>query len=73
MLLVLSESSMASQNVKNEWSYFLEQGKPIIPLLKEDCKVPFRLRTLQFIDFTKLDYASALARVHAALVKTADA
>ena len=69
MLLVLSEHSVESKNVKDEWSYFLEQGKPILPVLKEDCKVPFRLRTLHFIDFTKLDYSTALARVHAALAQ----
>lgn len=71
MLLVLSERSVESKNVKDEWSYFLEQRKPIIPVLKEDCRVPFRLRTLHFIDFTKLDYPTALARVHAALAKSA--
>jgi CRP-like cAMP-binding protein len=69
MLLVLSGHSVESKNVKDEWSYFLEQGKPILPVLKEDCKVPFRLRTLHFIDFTKLDYTTALARVHAALAQ----
>jgi hypothetical protein len=69
MLLVLSVNSVASKNVKDEWSYFLDQGKPILPVLKEDCKVPFRLRTLHFIDFARLDYSTALARVHASLVQ----
>ncbi len=68
MLLVLSKHSVDSDNVNDEWNYCMENKKPIIPILKEPCDVPFRLRRLQYVDFTTLEYDIALARIHAALI-----
>lgn len=59
MLVVLSETSIQSENVMDEVSYALEKGKRVVPLLIHNCDVPFRLARLQYIDFTK-DYTSAL-------------
>ncbi len=53
MILVMTPRAMRSQNVKVEWSYFLDFNKPIYPVLIELCKTPFRLRLLQHSDFTK--------------------
>jgi outer membrane protein OmpA-like peptidoglycan-associated protein len=53
MLVILSNKSVASHNVMDEVSYALEEGKTVIPVLLEECDVPFRLRRLQFADFTK--------------------
>jgi hypothetical protein len=53
LLVVLSKSSVASHNVMDEVSYALEEGKTVLPILLEACEVPFRLRRLQFADFTQ--------------------
>lgn len=52
MIIVLSPDSVDSPNVLDEVSYALEEQKLVIPLLYRECKIPFRLRRLQFIDFT---------------------
>ncbi len=52
MLVLLTPASVASQNVADEWSYFIEKNKPIVPLLVEPCEVPFRLSRRQRVDFT---------------------
>lgn len=59
MLLILSPASAKSDNVRNEISYALEQGKIIIPVLYQDCTVPLRLQRTQRIDF-RADYARGL-------------
>jgi CRP-like cAMP-binding protein len=63
MLLVLSPASVASENVEDEWNYYLDQKKPIIAVLHERCKIPYRLSKLHFIDFRDTDYDQAVARV----------
>ncbi len=55
LLIILSPHSVASENVMDEVSYALEEGKKVIPILLSDCDTPFRLRRLQRIDFTS-DY-----------------
>lgn len=52
LLVVLSETSVNSTNVRDEYSYAIEEGKRVVPILKEPCTVPFRLRRLQYADFT---------------------
>ena len=53
MILVLSPSSVASQNVKDEVAYAFDEGMTVIPVLYKHCKIPFRIRRLQYIDFTE--------------------
>lgn len=53
VLVILSNKSVASHNVMDEVSYALEEGKTVIPVLLEQCDVPFRLRRFQFADFTE--------------------
>jgi len=53
LLVILSKSSVESNNVMDEVSFALEEGKTIVPVLFEECDIPFRLRSLQFADFTK--------------------
>ncbi len=57
LLIILSATSVASENVMDEVSYALEEGKKVIPILLSNCETPFRLRRLQRIDFTG-DYQS---------------
>jgi dipeptidyl aminopeptidase/acylaminoacyl peptidase len=66
MVLVLSSTAARSQNVKVEWSFFMDLGKPIYPVLIETCKIPFRLRLLQYIDCSH-DEAQGIRRLIAAV------
>lgn len=62
MLIVLSPASIASNNVMDEVSFALEQGKQVIPVLHQSCEIPFRLRRVQHLDFTR-DYDTGLQRL----------
>jgi len=62
MLIILSPSSAKSDNVRNEISFALDQGKIIVPVLYKDCVVPLRLQRSQRIDF-RADYAAGLAHL----------
>lgn len=53
LLVVLSKAAVGSNNVMDEVSYALEEGKTVVPVLLEECEIPFRLRRLQFADFTE--------------------
>ncbi len=69
MLLVLTEDAIKSENVNNEIAYCLDEKKPIIPVMKEACKLPLRLRSVNYIDFVNQPYEKALARTIEALKK----
>jgi len=62
MLVILSPASANSTNVDDEVSFALEEKKTVIPVLYRDCKIPFRLRPFQFVDF-RSDYDVALKRL----------
>ena len=55
MLIVLSPEAIASQNVNDEISFALDEGKRVVPLLLRKCRIPFRLRRYHHINFSK-DY-----------------
>ena len=52
IIAVISPSALKSQNVMDEVSYALDEGKKMIPVLHRECVVPFRLRRMQRVDFT---------------------
>jgi len=52
MIVVLSKDSVKSQNVLDEVSYAIEENKTIVPVLIEECNVPFRLRRFQYVDLS---------------------
>mgnify|MGYP005840935151 CR=1 FL=1 len=62
LLVILSPDSAASDNVMDEVSFALEEGKLVVPVIGRPCEIPFRLRRLQYIDFTR-DYDAALAKL----------
>jgi hypothetical protein len=66
LLVILSTVSVTSDNVRDEISYALGQQMKVIPVLYQDCKVPFRLARLEHIDF-RTDYATALKHLLRAL------
>ncbi len=59
MLVILSPSSVNSSNVMAEAAFAIDEGKEVIPVLFRDCKIPFRLRPFQHVDF-RADYSEAL-------------
>ena len=69
-LIILSTQSIQSQNVKDEIGYAIDAGKHILPVVIEDCKVPFRLRRFQYVDFTKKPYQDSLAEIKDLLTNT---
>jgi hypothetical protein len=51
LLVILSKTSVDSTNVLDEVSFALEEKKKVVPVLLEECDIPFRLRRLQYADF----------------------
>jgi hypothetical protein len=66
LLVVLSPASVASPNVMDEVSLALEHKKKIVPVVYHQCDIPFRLKRLQYIDFTG-DYNQGLTQLLTAL------
>jgi hypothetical protein len=62
VLLVLSPDAVKSHNVLDEMAFALDEGKRIIPVKYKECKIPLRLRRIQYIDFTA-DHDSALRQL----------
>jgi hypothetical protein len=67
MVVILSPDSAASQNVEDEWQYFLDQKKPLVPVLWRPAKIHFQLSRLQYIDFSRQPYNVALGQLCAEL------
>jgi hypothetical protein len=59
LLVILSPASVDSTNVMDEVSFALEERKIVIPVLHQECKIPFRLRRVQYVDF-RGDYAAGV-------------
>jgi hypothetical protein len=60
LLVVLSPAAAASRSVMDEVSFALDENKRTLPVIYQDCDVPFRLRRVQHTDFTA-DYTKALS------------
>lgn len=69
MLLIVSPASMESPNVEDEWQYFLDNKKPIIPVLWLPAKLHFQLNRLQYVNFNGVAFETALANLFAELNK----
>jgi hypothetical protein len=67
MLVLLSPTSSASQNVADEWHFFLSKNKRLIPLMIAPNEVPFRLSRRQRVDFVKKPYEQAFEELLLAL------
>jgi hypothetical protein len=60
MLLVLSPASMASKEVANEWKYYHNTGKPIIPVLVDaNTNIHYQLVALHYISFDRVPFDEA--------------
>jgi TolB protein len=67
MLVVISPDSMASSNVEDEWQYYLDKNKTVIPVLLRPAEVHFQLSRIQYVDFHKQDYTTAFAQLYSEL------
>lgn len=67
MILIISPDAMASSNVEDEWQYFLDKKKPIIPVLLHPADIHFQLNRIQYIDFAAQTYEAAFEQLIAEL------
>ena len=59
VIVILSPSAVDSPHVRDEVAFALDEKMTVIPVFHLDCKVPFRLRGLNYIDF-RTDYDRGL-------------
>jgi hypothetical protein len=62
VVAILSPTAVASDNVMDEVCYALDENKRVVPVIAEKCRIPLRMRRLQFIDFTG-QYDESLAQL----------
>ena len=62
VLVILSPSSAASNNVLDEVDYAIDHNKRLIPVMLTECTVPIRLGRFQYIDFIH-DYNKGFNRL----------
>ncbi|MBI5666829.1 MAG: SUMF1/EgtB/PvdO family nonheme iron enzyme [Chloroflexi bacterium] len=67
LIVIISPESMSSRNVEDEWQYYLDNGKPVIPVLLKPAKIHFQLNRIQYIDFHRQPYDTALYQLYAEL------
>lgn len=63
IVLVLSKTSVKSENVKDEMSFVMNLGKIINPIKIEECDVPMRWGRKQFVDFTAMGAEAGYERL----------
>jgi hypothetical protein len=59
-MVILTPSSTASDNVKDEIGYAIDNKKQILPVLLENANLPFRLKRFQYVDFTGKNYEEGI-------------
>ncbi len=69
MILIVSPDSMASENVSDEWQYFLDHKKPVVPVMLKPTKIHFQLNRIQYIDFNNLRFEAAFDKLEVELVR----
>jgi dipeptidyl aminopeptidase/acylaminoacyl peptidase len=52
MVVIVTPEAMQSVNVEDEWQYFIDLGKPVVPILLRSAPIPYQLRRIQYIDFS---------------------
>lgn len=64
LILCVTPEAFNSRFVKMEYRYFLEENKPVIPLICEQTKMPAELRGLQYIQYENLDQLVEQVKAH---------
>lgn len=67
MIVIITPASMASRNVEEEWQYYHDKNKPLVPILLKPTEVHYQLSRIHYIDFHKQDYDLALRQLHSQL------
>ncbi|MEP7285312.1 MAG: SUMF1/EgtB/PvdO family nonheme iron enzyme [Chloroflexota bacterium] len=67
MILIISPESMASTQVAKEWQFYLDEAKPILPVVLRSAHIHYQINPLQRIDFEKTDFPRAFIRLQTAL------
>ncbi|NNK61479.1 MAG: toll/interleukin-1 receptor domain-containing protein [Flavobacteriaceae bacterium] len=71
-IIILSKDSVASNHVMDEVGFAIQEHKNVIPLLIEECNIPFRLQRRQFVDF-RGDYQMGIGKLIEALYSDSEA
>jgi len=71
LIVVLSPKAVASENIMDEVSFALEHNRRVVPVLIEQCEIPFRLKRLQYISFIE-GYDKGYERLRAVLAMPPD-
>jgi len=58
ILLILSPASVSSAEVMAEVALAMDEQKEIIPVLFRACRIPFRLRRIEYVDLSLAEYYS---------------
>ncbi len=62
VIFVATLSSVESENVQDEIGLAVNEGKTVIPVMLETCKLPLRVHRAQWVDF-RGEYESALQKL----------
>lgn len=68
-IIILSPYSVESENVLDELSYAINAHKRIIPILLENCAIPYRIARIQFVNFTE-DYQTGFQHLISEIKQT---
>jgi len=64
IILIMSPDSVSSAEVMAEVSLAMDEHKEIIPVLFRECRIPFRLRRIEYVDLSSAEnYACGLERL----------
>ncbi len=62
-IVVLSPNSVQSDWVQKEYTYALGQEKRIVPILFQECKIPFALVNINYIDIQGAKYQKGIDQI----------
>lgn len=71
-VVVLTPNSIKKDWVKKEYTQALALHKKIIPIMLIQCEVPFALNIINYVDFTKGEYADNFKKLLAPLAYTGE-
>ena len=66
-VVVITQDSMKSKWVANEYTYAMNHDITVIPIFLKDCKLPFSFSTTQYIDFRDINYQVAMRELYTVL------
>lgn len=67
MIVIITPSSASSANVEDEWQYYRDRGKAIVPVMVAPAQLHYQLGRLQYVNFYGQPYDIALTQLHAEL------